>query len=174
MKGRIVLLFFIGTTFFTILFSSETFAQSDYVLPYPSFMPGNKLYKPAVFLENLQKYWYFGNLSQIEYNLKLSDKYLVEAKILFEYKQYALAVKALNKSDRYFLNLPSFLQNAIQEGKNISKKEKLIKNAALKHTEVLKSITQSTPIRFLWHEEKSSPVMLYIRSEIEESIKIRE
>src|SRR5687768_12398331 len=81
---------------------ASTLAQSDYVLPYPSSMPGSSLYKIRLIFEEINKYWYFGNISQFTYNLRQSDKYLIEAKTLFEYKQYFLAYQALEKSNHYF------------------------------------------------------------------------
>ena len=68
------------------------FAESQYVLPYPSAMPGSFLYKLNLVQEEILRYWYFGDFGQFKYNLGLSDKYLVEAKTLFEYKQYLLAI----------------------------------------------------------------------------------
>ncbi len=39
-------------------------AQSSYVLPYPSFMPGSIFYKIHRVGETMLKYWYFGNFGQ--------------------------------------------------------------------------------------------------------------
>ena len=69
---------------FLILATSFSFAESDYVLPYPSSMPGSKFYQIRLIWDEVKKYWYFGSFGQFEYNLKQSDKYLVEAKTLFE------------------------------------------------------------------------------------------
>src|SRR3990167_6873899 len=87
----------------------KIYAQSSYVLPYPGEMPGNKVYKLNLIKEKLEKYFYFGNFSQFNYNLKYADKYLVEAKTLFEYKQFLLGDSALKKSDSYFKNLKIIL-----------------------------------------------------------------
>ena len=73
--------------FFIILIPSSVYAQSSYVLPYPSQMPGGLYYKIHLIYENVSKYWYFGDFGRFDYNLKQSDKYLVETKTLFEYKQ---------------------------------------------------------------------------------------
>src|SRR3989338_9822486 len=108
-----------------IIFPFKVYAESSYVLPYPSYMPGSVYYKTHLVLEKLERYWYFGNFSQFVYNLKLSDKYLVEAKTLFEYKQYLFAYDALKKSDVYFDKAFLFLNKAKEEGKNIAQKEKL-------------------------------------------------
>src|SRR3989344_5659903 len=97
---------------FLFIFAEQCIAESIYVLPYPSSMPGNKLYKVHLFLESLEQYWYFGSFGQFKYSLKESDKYLVEAKTLFDYKQYILANKALQKSDIYFSRTFPFLVKA--------------------------------------------------------------
>src|ERR1700749_87312 len=92
---------FIIATFF-LSFTQVASADSPYVLPYPSFMPGTIFYKIDRVIEIFEKYWYFGDFGQFTYNLKESDKYLVQAKTLFEYQQYLLAMVALQQSDAYF------------------------------------------------------------------------
>ena len=91
-----------------VAFPSSVFA--DYTLPYPSYMPGNKLYKASRLFDELQKYWHWGNIASVKYRLKIADKYLVEAKVLFEYKQYVLALDALERSD---MHIKSLLELAI-------------------------------------------------------------
>lgn len=119
------------------------------------------------------KYWYFGDFGQFDYNLKYSDKYLVEAKTLFEYKQYLFAYSALKKSDQYFRNIELALQNAQKQNKNITKKQNILKSAVLKHVELLNSIKMITPDNFVWNPEKTAPTDLNLKEAIEESIKIR-
>lgn len=154
-----------------VIFTSSVFASSSYVLPYPSFMPGSALYKPHLLLEKISGYWYFGNFGQFTYNLKQSDKYLVEAKTLFEYNQYLLAYKAMQKSDAYFLKTLPNLKNAKTEGKNIFQNRNLLSLAARKHMEILKSL--NVPDKFLWQPEKADSSVLELRSAIETSISIR-
>lgn len=165
---KIVLL----TTFLFLLSFQTSFAQSSYVLPYPSYMPGNLLYKVHLGLEYFEKYWYFGNFGQFAYNLKQSDKYLVEAKTLFEYKQYFLGVRALRKSDSYFNAALHFLQKASSKGINITGKKELFKNAGLKHNEVLLDIKSEVPQNFLWEPEKQSSSRLNIWDDIDNSLKV--
>src|SRR3990167_5335496 len=77
------------------------FAESSYVLPYPAAMPGSIWYEIDLLKEKAYQFLYFGDLSQFAYNLSEADKYLVEAKTLFEYKQYLLGYQALLKSDSF-------------------------------------------------------------------------
>ena len=167
--------YFLVVLIFLFLVSAPTqvFAQSSYVLPYPSFMPGSIFYKVNLIKEEISKYWYFGNFGQFKYNLKQSDKYLIEAKTLFEYKQYLLAVNALEKSDFHFSKTKPSLLNAEREGKNISQNLLTLESAKEKHIEILEKISKEVPENFLWQPEKKKPTTLYLRKEIREAIDIK-
>lgn len=170
---KLFILVVVGLIISNLIFTPWVSAESQYVLPYPSFMPGSPLYKLNLIKEEILKYWYFGNFGQFTYNLKQSDKYLVEAKTLFEYKQYLLGYQALKNSDRYFQRTFPYLLRAKNEKKNIIQKEAILKEAALKHIEVLDLIKQQVPRQFVWRPEKSFPTVLNLHDEIEKSIKAR-
>jgi len=170
---RKVLLFGLILLFLQLIKPSFVNAKSDYVLPYPSSMPGSKLYKIHIIWEKLMQYWYFGNLGQFKYNLNESDKYLVEAKTLFEYKQYLLAVDSLKKSDNYFEAAKKDLKIA-EKRKNIQEQELILKEASLKHIEIIEWLRQNTPETFFWRPEKTVPTNLNIWRNLDASIKIRE
>lgn len=159
--------------FLFILSPAKTYSQSPYTLPYPSTMPGSIFYKAHFVIEKVSKIWYFGNFGQFNYNLKYSDKYLVEAKTLFEYKQYLLAFDALGKSDNYFKNIKPSLLNAKKENKDISEKTIILKNASQKHIEILSRIKENVPDVFDWIPENSSPTKLYLKKSLTNSISIR-
>lgn len=154
------------------LFPSYTFA--DYVLPYPSVMPGSALYKFNLAKESLLKFWYFGDFGKFNYNLRQSDKYLVESKTLFEYKQYLLGYKALVKSDDYFIKTLPNLNSAQKNGKNVNNDREILKNAALKHVETLSNLIKDVPETFIWKPEKEKPTVLNMEEEINQSISIRQ
>lgn len=163
-------------TFFIILFfitTNRVYAESSYVLPYPSSMPGSLNYKLHVIFEKVSKYWYFGDFGQFDYSLKMSDKYLVEAKTLFEYKQYLLAQKALQKSDFYFAKIPSIVNKVKKNHKNIDNKISVFEEASKKHIEILEKIDIETPDSFIWRPEKSLPTTLNIKDYILGSILLR-
>ena len=170
---RILFLLFLLITLFLGYFKNTVLAGSDYVLPYPSAMPGSKFYKINIVWEKISKYWYFGSLGQFAYNLRESDKYLVEAKNLFEYKQYLLAIKALKQSDNYFRNIKQNLSSAKLEGKEIGDKEKIYISASIKHQEILMTIEDNTPSTFLWEPEKVKSTLLDLKKTIDNSIQIR-
>lgn len=159
---------------FLIAFVPTVFAQSDYVLPYPSSMPGNLYYKFHLIYEGFSKYWYFGDFGQFNYNLKMADKYLVEAKTLFEYKQYFLGYQALNKSNQYYVNVLPNLIKAEKNGKNILQKKELLGKASQKHIEFLQTIENSLPGTFIWEPERSTPITLNLKKTFDESIYLRE
>lgn len=167
-------LFFLSIIFLSFSFVSPASAQSEYVLPYPSAMPGSVWYNFQILQELVKRYWYFGNLSQFSYNLKKSDKYLIEAKTLFEYKQYLLASKALKRSDEYYSSSQDYLKKAAEEGKDISEKFYTLKMASLKHKEILSEISTETPTSYIWTPEKEESIELPIYRNIKKSIKIRE
>lgn len=170
MKYLLIALSFVILFLFT---STSSYATSSYVLPYPGIMPGNKLYKLHTVFEELQKYFAFGNLSQFKYNLSQSDKYLVEAKTLFEYDQLPLAVAALQKSTQYFKKVYPSLLAAKKQGENISEKKILYESARNKHLEMLETLVDETPEEFTWQDEKKSPVQLFIHRELMEAIQAR-
>lgn len=173
MKNEKFIYFLISVFLLLTFFKSSVFAQSDYVLPYPSGMPGSLLYKIRLIYENVSKYWYFGDFGQFDYSLKMADKYLVEAKTLFEYKQYLLGYKALKKSDRYFPNSLASLVKAEKNNKNISQKTIMLRQAALKHIEILEKMRINSPNVFNWQPEKTPSTILNIDGEIKSAINIR-
>lgn len=172
MKEGIFASFFVSVLLVLFL-ATPVYSQSNYVLPYPGAMPGSSFYKLHLLLEKVNQFWYFGDFGQFEYNLKESDKYLVEAKTLFEYKQYLLGYKALEKSNNYFAKIKPNLNNAKQNNKDISQKEAIFKEASLKHLEVLSSMLSLVPERFVWSPEKSPSSILNLKDLINQSIKLR-
>lgn len=155
---------------FFIISLNTSYASSSYVLPYPSTMPGGISYKVHLVWEKLMQYWYFGDFGSFEYNLKESDKYLVEAKTLFEYNQYLLGFAALQKSNNYFTKTLPFLDKAKKSGKNITDKREELRQAAAKHIEVLQKMDNETPAQFVWSPEKKPSSTLQIRELIEQGI----
>lgn len=143
---------------------------SDYVLPYPSYMPGHKLYRIHQIWEKFQEYWHFGDLAKFKYHRQMADKYLVEAKTLFEYHQYYLATKALEKSSSHFQKTALFLSKAAEEGKDISQKKAILLSAAAKHREILEELSDDLPEEFFWQEEKKEGERLGIRKQLEKAI----
>jgi hypothetical protein len=146
--------------------------RADYVLPYPSVMPGNKLYKITRVVDQLKKYWYFGNIAQIKYHLGLSDKYLVEAKTLFEYKQLLLAIDALKRSSDQFSQIHQYVIQAEAGGEDMQNFKKTLADASDVHKKVLEQLLQTTPQEFEWKPEKANSEQLHIRDELLHAITV--
>ncbi len=156
---------------YCLLGQSRVYAA--YVLPYPSVMPGNKIYRLSRMVDTFKRYWHWGNLSSYRYFLGQSDKALVEAKTLFEYNQYLLAVGALDRSNTSLKDVPEMLRRAKDEGKNIEKYRQELMEAMDAHRRVLAKIKSDTPEEFTWTPEKSTPQLLYIHKLLGESERLR-
>jgi ribosomal protein L24E len=150
---------------YLLLVTPAAFA-SEYVLPYPSYMPGHKLYKVRLVWEKIQEYWCFGSIAKFKFHLSMSDKYLVEAKTLFEYKQYLLAVNSLKKSNENYKKGKKYLEQAEREGKDITQKKQILYNAREKHREVLNRILNKVPKKVEWKEENKKSVKLNLHKEL--------
>lgn len=155
------------------LFVCTKEVKAEHILPYPSFMPGNKLYWITRVFDKVKRPFYFGNISSYKYHLSLADKYLIEAKTLFEYKQYLLAVDALARSDVEFVNVPVYIKRAKAEHKDMRNFEIQYQEAAVVHQQVLERLLAELPDQFLWTPEKKSPTNLPLRDLIYKSISLR-
>lgn len=161
---------FIGS--FSPVFASA-FVSSKYVLPYPSYMPGNKLYVVSRFVDRLKEYWSFGSIASLRYHLALADKYLVESKTLFEYEQYPLALSALAESNKHVTKLTLYIQKASQEGKEVARLKVLVGEAMVRHTGVLQQLKFDTPVDFTWVPEKAAVTSLHIHETLEAAEVVR-
>lgn len=151
MKKFILTLSLIGI----FLFVSQV-AEAAYVLPYPSYLPGNKLYKVSEIIDGLKKYWHFGTLTQLKYVQEMSDKHLVEAKTLFEYKQYALGVRALEKSNSEVVQISPLLSRLAEEKKNNPEIIENVDEEMKSHVGVLARMFSELPDNIEWTEEKQA------------------
>ncbi len=149
------------------------FLLAAYMLPYPGLMPGNKLYRFKKIWDKVFSYWSFGSFAQHKYNLALADKKLVEAKILFEYQQYPLALRALSDSNKHWQESGNFLEQAGKEGKDISRKQENFQSASGKHQEILLNLKKSLPEEFLWQPEKVAAQNLEIKKILDEAVELR-
>ncbi|MCR4264189.1 MAG: glycosyltransferase family 2 protein [Candidatus Roizmanbacteria bacterium] len=138
---------------YVLLFASPSYA-SDYMLPYPSYMPGNKLYRIDDWWDRLQKYWYFGDMGGLKYHRTMADKYVIEAKTLFEYQQYKLAVNALQKSDQHFADAYVYLIDVKNEHKDDGEQGELLRQSSEKHTQLIDDLSESLPDKVTWQEEQ--------------------
>jgi len=164
--------FCILSTFICLFVSQPTYAE--YVLPYPSYLPGNTLYRISRIIDRAKNYWYWGTIAQIKYHIGLSDKYLVEAKTLFEYKQYLLATDALQRSDTEISGLSTQIRVGIREGKDMSSQKSILSDAMQVHITTLKLMKKQLPSEFQWTPEKVAPTNLSIGLLLDTSIGLRQ
>lgn len=163
--------FLIGTKFVSCFLALSLVATpSSYVLPYPSFMPGHKLFKVKNIFDRLYGIWCFGSLAQFKYNLRMTDKKLVEAKTLFEYGQLSLGITAMRKYKFYLNQTFLALERARGERKNISQKSKVFGEAMKKHKEVLDGLLSKVPETVYWQEERKEGKVLKIREELNSAL----
>lgn len=147
--------------------------EAEYILPYPGPMPGNKLYKIIRIVDNLQFYWSWGNIARINYFMDLSDKYLIEAKTLFEYKQYLLGVDSLRRADEAWKQIQPYIEKARLEGKDIEYLKTRHKDQASSHKELITRFKNELPPSFVWTPEKEQATDLPLENILEDSIKLR-
>lgn len=147
--------------FLVVLFLPRA-AVAAYVLPYPSFMPGNKLYQVSRFIDKMKRYWYWGNLSSYRYYLGQSDKALIEAKTLFEYRQYLLAVNALKRSDAALQHIPDSFKGA-----------EFIE-AMEEHKKIIVKLLGELPEEFIWRPEREESQSLQIHEELKRALRLRQ
>lgn len=127
---------------------------SNYVMPYPSYMPGHKLYKLHQIWETVQEYWHFGDLSKEKFHREMADKYIVEAKTLFDYGQHKLAVEALIKSNDHFARAILYLMDITHEKKDNGESKQLLLQSRDKHVELITLLDDALPDEIDWQEEK--------------------
>lgn len=159
--------------FLLLFFCFGKLASASYVLPYPSVMPGNKLYNFYRLVDYVKEYWFWGNIAKSKYYLSISDKFLVEAKTLFEYQQYLLAVSALEKSDEYWSKIQNHIEDSFLEGKNIELPVVQFSEAAKEHERILLNLEKETPKDFLWQPEKKQSTNLELHSKLQNSLRTR-
>lgn len=169
-----IFVFTLAIFFLSLTIGCLSSVRAAYVLPYPSFMPGNKLYRVSRFIDQVKRYWYWGDLASYRYYLSQSDKSLVEALTLFDYQQYFLALEALERSNTMLQYVPNTLIRAREEGKDIKKYTLEFHDAMVEHGRLIRQVLENTPNEFLWSPERDTPTMLHLRQELNHASDIRE
>jgi hypothetical protein len=113
-------------------------------------------------------------VSQLKVHRSLSDKYFVESKILFEYKQYSLAVNALVRSNIELERLPRIFEAVIKEKKEIHRIFTETKEDMTVQIQLLQQMKEIFPIQYSWEPENQQASVLKIGEEIDNAIFIRQ
>lgn len=156
-----------------LLLLVPSIAHAAYVLPYPSFMPGNKVYKISRYIDVSRKWWSWGTIASLKYHQGLADKYLVEAKTLFEYKQYPLALDALARSDAHVSALRPLLSQGTADGKDMTKFAAAVDEEMTIHKSVIARIVSEVPETFPWQPERAPESNLLLHDILRQSYEIR-
>lgn len=154
------------------LFATSVKAQ-EYVLPYPGPMPGNKMYTLMAVVDKFQEFWHWGSIAKFRYHIALADKYIIEAKTLYEYKQYLLATDALRRSNQQFARVSSWLVAGVEEGKDMSQYFQQMNLAAIAHQKLLSDLYQRVPSKYIWSPEQTAATELDLHTELGQSVKLR-
>lgn len=163
----------LASAFFFLLYLFPPVVRAEYFLPYPSFMPGSKLYTLSRIMDRLNAYWYFGSIGSSKYHAQLADKYLVESKVLFEYTQYLLAQDALLRSDMHIRQVPLFVRQAADEGKDVSSLRMQFLDELRIHIQTLTDMKSRLPKRVTWSPEKEQATDIGIEKLLDASIALR-
>lgn len=155
--------------FFIPLFT----VNAEYILPYPGPMPGNKMYTLVKMIDKFQYYWFWGSIAKANYFMDLSDKYLVESKVLFEYKQYLLAVDALKRSDESWEQIDGYISRAAKEGKNIQYLQTKHQEQSVEHKQSIDRLMTMLPETFNWTPENEKSTNIQLKQLLENSKNIR-
>lgn len=156
MKYTVIVFLILG------LVSAKDLYASEYVLPYPSYMPGHMMYVARQFIEKIQQYWYFGDMAKVKYHMKMADKYLVETKTLVEYNQVKLAIEALQQSDTHFTLAVLYERDVTYDKKDNGEQKQSLREAGEKHEQIIRSLLENLPEEIEWNEEKKEPEILSI------------
>jgi len=175
----IVVVFLVFITFYPLSFTgyrlpfTKPAHAADYVLPYPSYMPGHVLYVPQKIVDQVQEWWYFGWIGQSIYHRELSDRYLVEADTLFRYNQHKLASEALALSNAHFLQELLTVDDLDSEGYDNGLQRLLLIKQAQAHADMLEHLDEILPKQITWEQEKKDAVVLPLGLLVRQSIIIR-
>jgi hypothetical protein len=145
---------------FCLFFALARPVAADYVLPYPSYMPGNKLYSISRVMDKVRLLWSFGDIAQLKANIALADKYFIEAKTLFEYKQYLLGTQALMRSNGRLAEIPQLLRQGAAHRKDMTLyAQAYTEDLKLQNTHIDR-LLEILPQEFLWAPEKADATNL--------------
>ena len=162
-----------GFLCFLLLVITQKSVRAEYFLPYPSAMPGNMMYAIERIADVMKHYWYFGTIAQIKYRIGLSDKYLVEADVLFRHKQFLLAVDALKRSDEQLFFIEELMRKGEEQKKKLTNLKELLSFSVEAQLAVLGELINDMPEKVTWRPEKASETDLPIQDLLFRSIKIR-
>ncbi|MBU2577812.1 hypothetical protein KKA69_03180 [Patescibacteria group bacterium] len=116
--------------------------KSNYFLVYPGILPDNPLYKVKMVRDRIRIWFTRETLKRTNLFLLYSDKRLGAGKILIEGGKPELGIPTLVKGERYFEKAILEAEKAKKEGRDIALLQTALKEASLKHEEVLNELKE--------------------------------
>lgn len=120
--------------------NSQPATKSSYTLPYPGMLPDHPLYKLKVLRDKIIPFFIDNPEAKINFYLELTDKGMAATEILVDKGKIKLAQETALKAEHNY----TLLTFEVKKDKwNITKgKYEQLKQAALKHQEVIKNIIE--------------------------------
>lgn len=118
----------------------------EYVLPYPGILPDHPLYFLKVLRDRILDLLINDPLKRIEFNLLMADKRLNMGVFLIEKGKSSLAESTVSKGEKYFLKAIEEKNKAEDQSREVNQDlPNKIKEAALKHEEIILELLEKVP-----------------------------
>lgn len=121
--------------------SSESAAPKvNYYLPYPGILPDHPLYKIKMVRDRFWLWLTSDAIDKGELLLLIADKRLGAGKVLIEGNKVSLGISTLWKGEKYLNEAAEALLSVKKKGLEIGAFPEKIRNASLKHEEILQEL----------------------------------
>lgn len=109
----------------------------EYYLVYPGILPDHPLYKIKAARDKIKLMLTVDSLKRAELMLLYADKRIGAGKVLIEGNKVPLGITTFQKGEKYLDSAVSGADMAKKNGKDITEISTKMKNASLKHEEIL-------------------------------------
>ena len=133
----------IGSSLDTMVSSPS--GSIDYYLPYPGLLPDHPLYWLKMVRDRVRLWLAFNQTKKAELLLLYADKRLGAAKALAEGNKVALAITTATKAETYLNQVLVQLESLDQEKEEVKALWQKASISALKHVEIISSLTLQVP-----------------------------
>ncbi|HSW48513.1 MAG TPA: DUF5667 domain-containing protein [Candidatus Saccharimonadales bacterium] len=148
-----ILLFLIIVSFITLstvtvsaqesIHSASESSKIDYQLSYPGLLPDHPLYFLKTGRDRVMAFFISNPLKKSEFDLLQADKRVWSSQMLVDKGKINLAESTFSKAENYFEESINNAKQAKSQGMHIEEIVKKLKDANLKHKEVLIEIVNS-------------------------------
>lgn len=142
----LLILFFIVINIFTQLAHYSVYASSEYRLPYPGILPNHKLYPIKTVRDRLVEFFTRDLNKKAQLYLLYADKRIYMAQMLSEQQEWELAESTASKAEKYLLKVRDTVEALEDVGGGVDVTfGPSIRQAALKHQQILKDLIKKSP-----------------------------